>query len=142
METQDEGVQTNLPEAAASASTKIKSPNGFEYIFTMRDAKSSNLLFKMKKMEEHFMNSGFTAVAQNSKYPAKEKEYVQGRTCPQCGSRLVYTTKKDGTKYIRCETNKWNAQLRRAEGCTFVEWPNKQYSASPYNSSSYDDYAA
>lgn len=115
-----------LPEAPASASVKIKSPNGFEYIFTMRDEKASNLLFKMKAMEDHFLKGGYTALSQNtSKFPPKkEKEYAEGKFCPQDGGRLVISEKKDGSKFLKCENNKWNPTTRQSYGCSYIEWPN------------------
>lgn len=58
--------QLNLNEAPASASVKIKSKNGFEYIFTLRDEKASNLMFKIAAMEEKWMGLGWIPVAQNS----------------------------------------------------------------------------
>lgn len=54
-----------LPEAPASASMKVKSPNGAEYIFTMRDEKASVLLFKMAAMEDNFLKKGFTFISQD-----------------------------------------------------------------------------
>lgn len=58
--------KAELPEAPASASMKVKSPLGYEYIFTMRDESAKTLLFKMNAMEVHMNASGFTPVAQNT----------------------------------------------------------------------------
>lgn len=117
--------KNQLPEAPASATVKIKSKDGFEWLFTIRDEKASQLMFKMKAMEKNWLEGGFTPLAQNSfgKKPATPVEYVEGRMCPNDNARLVKATKKDGTKFIRCENNKFiNGQQT---GCKFVEWNNQ-----------------
>lgn len=114
----------NLNEAPASTTVKIKSKNGFEYLFTLRETNGIKLLDKMELLELELTDRGYTALSQGSKYPAKEKEYVPNRKCPTCGAGLVYSQKKDGTKFIKCETNKWNAMTKQSEGCSFVEWNN------------------
>lgn len=115
----------NLPESPASVNTRLKSPNGFVYQWTMRDEKNSNLIFKVQEMEKKWLSLGFTPVEQFSGFPKKQArpvEYVEGRMCPQCGSKLVYAVKKDGKKFIKCETNKYNPATRQAEGCSYIDW--------------------
>lgn len=123
--------KNQLPEAPASASVKIKSPNGFEYIFTMRDEKASELIKKMEALENtYFIPKGYTALAQNnSKFPPKkEKEYIEGRVCPTDGGRLVKPA--EGSKApIKCENNKWNPTTKKAYGCEFIEWQNNKNNA-------------
>lgn len=43
-------------------------------------------------------------------------------TCPKCGNPLVMATKKDGTPYKKCSTNKWDRVRKVATGCDFVNW--------------------
>jgi len=45
-------------------------------------------------------------------------------TCPKCGSPLVEATKRDGTPYKKCSTNKWNKVTKQATGCDYVDWGN------------------
>ncbi len=86
----------NLNEASASATVKIKSKNGFEYLFTLRDEKASVLMFKLAAMEKKWIDLGWTPLAQNAfKGPQKPIEYVPDRVCPKCQNKLVYATKKD-----------------------------------------------
>lgn len=88
--------QTNgLPEAPASATVKIKSPNGFEYLFTMRDEKASNLLYKMQAMEKHLIEKGYTALAQN----AYGKPQVPTKPCPKHNVPMKEKTSKTGEKF-------------------------------------------
>ena len=116
--------ESQLPEAPASATVKIKSKDGFEWLFTMRDEKASVLMFKMRAMEKNWTENGFTPLAQNNgfKRETNPKEYVEEIVCPICKNRLVRSQTKTGKKLIKCETNKWNTMLQKAEGCPFVEW--------------------
>lgn len=126
MEDETKSQTANLPESPASVNTRLKSPNGFIYQWTMRDEKNSNLFFKIREMEKKWLAEGFTPVEQTSGFPKREAkpiEYVEGRVCPKCGNKLVHATKKDGTKFVKCSTNKFiNGQ---ATGCPFVDWGNK-----------------
>lgn len=116
-----------LPESPASVNTRLKSPNGFIYQWTMRDEKNSNLFYKIAEMEKKWIADGWTPVEdRKGGFPQKEKEYVPDRKCPDCGSKLIYSQKKDGTKFIKCETNKWNPLTKQPEGCSYVEWPQTQ----------------
>lgn len=138
--------EVSFEEAPASVNTRLKSPNGFIYQWTMRDEKNSNLFFKIKAMEEKWLAEGFTPVEdRKGGFPAKEKDYVPNRVCPKCGSRLINATKKDGSKFIKCETNKWNALTKQSEGCSFIEWPNainsvQQVPNRANNPADYGDY--
>lgn len=70
-----------LPEAAASATVKVKSEKGFEYLFTMRSDSSKDLLYKMEAMETHFITKNFTPLSQSySKFPPKPE--VPTKPCP------------------------------------------------------------
>lgn len=53
-----------LNEAPTSATVKVKSPTGFVWLFTMRDEKASDLVGKMEKMEEAFMNRNWEPVVE------------------------------------------------------------------------------
>lgn len=118
--------ESQLPEAPASATVKIKSPNGYEWLFTIRDEKASVLSFKMKAMEENWIKAGFTPLPQGNAYKkeAKPVNYIEGRLCPKCGNRLVNAEKRDGTKFIKCETNKWDPFKKMSTGCDYVDWGN------------------
>lgn len=135
--------QNQLPEAPASATVKIKSPQGFEWLFTIRDEKASVLTFKMKAMEKKWIEEGFISLSQTPRggFPKKEPEYVPNRTCPNDGARLVFATKRDGSKYVKCENNNWDKLNNRSTGCQFVEWPNQAQPVRPnYNEQEFNDY--
>lgn len=42
--------------------------------------------------------------------------------CPKCGSPVVMATTNSGKKMKKCSTNTWNKELKKAEGCDFIEW--------------------
>lgn len=42
--------------------------------------------------------------------------------CPKCGLPVVLAVTRFGKKMKKCSTNKWNSELKKAEGCDFVEW--------------------
>jgi len=81
-----------LQEAPASASVKIKSTNGFEYIFTLRDLKASNLMFKIEAMETKWLGLGWTPVAQQSGFRANPG--VQAAPTKMCTVHQVPMTEK------------------------------------------------
>lgn len=122
--------EKQLPEAPLSVNTKVKSPNGFEYQLTLRagvtDEDFSQLMTLIAEKEHILLKKNWTPLTLNTQkggFPKKEPEYVPDRICPTDGARLVYATKKDGTKYVKCENNKWDKLQNRATGCPFVEWP-------------------
>lgn len=112
-----------LPEAPTSATVKIKSAAGFEWLFTIRDESAKTLMFKMKAMEKNWLENGFTPLAQGfNKKAAESKEYIQGRVCPIDGGKLVKPPA--GSKApIKCENNKYNYQTKQSYGCEYIEWP-------------------
>lgn len=54
--------------------------------------------------------------------------------CPKCASPLIQALKKNGSAYTKCSANKWNAELKRAEGCDYVLWktPKPQVEEEDY----------
>lgn len=117
----------NMPEAPASATARVKSKNGFSWLFTLRGTSGTELVGMLEKFEADMINREWTPVEDAPRGGFKKPvEYVEGRTCPTDGAKLVYATKQDGSKFIKCENQRWNKMLKRPEGCTFVEWPNAQ----------------
>lgn len=117
--------QNELPEAPVSINTNLKSESGFEYQLTLRGTSYTSLLENLKDIESKFADHGLTPQPRYVRGGGfkKELEYVPDRKCPTCGNQLIYATKRDGTKFIKCSTNKWiNGQ---ATGCSFVEWSEK-----------------
>lgn len=114
----------NLNEAPTSATVKVRSKQGFEWLFTMRDDTVNDLVLKIEKMEVEFTKRGWTPLAQNSGFSRQPKQvdYVEGKACPTCEKRLVYGVTKTGKKFIKCETQKWNFATKQPEGCAYISW--------------------
>ena len=55
-----------LPEAPASASAKMISPNGIEWLLTTRDFTVNGLLKKIEVMESHLLKDGWTPAGYRS----------------------------------------------------------------------------
>ncbi|PIV07869.1 hypothetical protein COS53_00155, partial [Candidatus Shapirobacteria bacterium CG03_land_8_20_14_0_80_35_14] len=44
--------------------------------------------------------------------------------CPKCGAQLVLVVTRFGKKMKKCSKGSWNKELKKAEGCDYVEWIN------------------
>ena len=44
--------------------------------------------------------------------------------CPKCGAKLVLVVTRFGKKMKKCSTGSWNKELKKAEGCDYIEWIN------------------
>ena len=100
MDKEDQKQEIQLPESPASVNTRMKSPRGFVYQWTMRDEKNSTLLHKVLEMEKKWLELGFTPVEgyQNApKYPVKEK-----KECPVHKGVMMTekASKQAGSKYF------------------------------------------
>jgi ssDNA-binding Zn-finger/Zn-ribbon topoisomerase 1 len=55
-------------------------------------------------------------------------EWINGTTekldedCPTCGEKLVLFTTNSGKKMKKCSTAGWDSKLKKATGCTYVQW--------------------
>jgi hypothetical protein len=114
---------TDLPESPTSITWSVTSPKGYNALLTVRDAEFKELAEKMEFVEKWLEDKGYKPQVKAG-YQKKEVEYVEGRTCPNCGGRLVKQVTKTGKTMIKCENGKYNFATRQNEGCAFVEWPN------------------
>lgn len=44
--------------------------------------------------------------------------------CPKDGGKLIENFTKSGKKFLKCENNKWDAELKKVVGCDYVDWLN------------------
>jgi hypothetical protein len=70
-----------LPEAPASASAKMTSPNGIEWLVTTRDFTVSGLMTKIKVLEEHLLKTGWTPASGRS---ARSDAPATNGSTPMC----------------------------------------------------------
>lgn len=114
----------DFPEAPASVTYTVMR-NGFNMLFTVRSTAGVTLLDQMDAIEKKLIDKGYEPQPVRTfggGYAKKEPEYVPNRVCPTCGEKLIYATKKGGTKYIKCSTNKWDKIKNMATGCPYVQW--------------------
>ena len=90
----------DLPEAPASATCKVESPNGFQYLFTLRASSGQDLLTKLGGFELKVLKLGWKPLDQWAK---KENGGLPSPKCPKCGSEMVRrTSKKTGYGFYGC----------------------------------------
>lgn len=102
--------------------TNYKRVDGFEVSITLRGTDLADVAKDLDTAIKAIIAKGGTPVSrQNKGFPPKVINYVEGRTCPKDGGRLI---KPDAgsNKPIKCENNRWNFQTKQVEGCPFVEW--------------------
>ena len=122
-----------LPEAPASITLTVKTAKGFPALLTMRDVEMSKLMEKVAVIETWMESHGWTP--HEKTYGRKEtpKDYVEGRMCPLDGARLIKQITTAGKTMIKCENNRYNFQLKKSEGCQFVEWQDKNWGDEKFN---------
>lgn len=107
-------------EAPASVTYTIQTKNGFNCLYTLRELTGQDLLDKMERCEADFAKRGIVPQPIKKFGGAnKEVEYIPDQKCPTCGGRLV---RGQGKVKAKCENNKWNALLKRPEGCPYIQW--------------------
>lgn len=113
-----------LPEAPASITYSVVTPKGFPALVTLRDSNYSDLVKKMKFMEAYFSDEKHKYTPQvRGGYVKKEIEYIDGKSCPECGGRIRATG--EGNKYWKCENNKYDFKTKTSSGCKFFTSPEK-----------------
>jgi hypothetical protein len=105
--------------------TNYKRTDGFEVSVTLRGDDLKEVATLLDNAIKGIVSSGGTPVSrQRGGFTPKPKEYVEGRTCPVDGAKLVKSTTKTGKNLIKCENNKWDAVNKRAVGCQYIDWGN------------------
>lgn len=92
----------NLPEAAASATVKVKTPKGFEWLFTMRDNAVSDLVKKIKTIEKVFETEGWQSGSITTRKQLTLPLNKMDQTCDICGAPAGCrsgTSKKTGNPW-------------------------------------------
>lgn len=106
---------------------------GFHSGITVRSMDNSVIpANKIVQVINSLISSGFqpswnveTSKAHLSPEMAVDHPQAQSEPCPKCGSPLVEATKKDGSKYKKCSTNKWDKFKKIATGCDYIDWGNE-----------------
>lgn len=125
----EEEKQKLIPEAAASATCKVKTPNGFQWLVTVRDLSQESLLDTLENTEILMIERGCSPAEQKS-YSGSKSVKKQSKSdsneelCPKCGAPIEIRTTKSGKnagrKYKVCSENEYNSD----EGCDYFDWIN------------------
>ena len=107
-------------EAPASVTLSVKSPKGFDVLFTLRNDDFDTMIYSMQKAESKLAELGYTPKGSFNATPETPAETVvwdHAIACDQCKSptRVISgVSKKTGKPYKMriCQKNK--------QGCEFV----------------------
>lgn len=117
--------QETMPEAVASVTYNLKTKKGYPILFTMRGADEDKLLDRMTAIEMQFetlgMQPDIRTYGGGGKKP-DDKKYVEGKTCPKCGGKVLDITTKTGKRLHQCENRKYDYTTKTTSGCDFMEW--------------------
>lgn len=90
--------QENLPEAPASANTRVQLPSGRQYQITMRSSSMKDLVEQITFMEDYFDSHNWLVPQWQQKDGGgqKQQSYLE-KDCPKCDDKIrLMTVKKDG----------------------------------------------
>jgi len=112
-------------EAPFSINIQFTTPRGFPGQGTFRSDDWDKLLESYLEKERNLVEKGFQVPPLKvfGLKPQKPIEYVEGRVCPKCGSKLVYFEVK-GKKNIKCFTSRYDWKTKTTSGCDYIEWSN------------------
>lgn len=121
-----------MPEAVASATLTVTTPQGFSALFTIREPSAVKLFASLSDIETKLIEDGYkpqqsykSSGGSFGSKPTYQPDFVPGAKCPTCLSPLIYAKKSDGTSFIKCSTAKWNKFEKKNTGCDFVDWDMK-----------------
>lgn len=111
-------------EAPASVTLSVKSPKGFDVLFTLRNDNFEDMVADMQKAEEKLAQLGYTPKVSFNATPEKPAETVawdHAITCDECKSptRVISgISKKTGKPY------KMRICEKKGKGCDWVSFEN------------------
>jgi len=116
-----------LPEAGASITFKVLSPQGYPALLTARDSHIASLFDTIEQVEAHLKESGW--LPDRQMVVAKQLPLPTGDKCPKCGADMVRFASKDGTKSgVKCSTGKFDFVSKKTIGCDYVKWDDQDTS--------------
>ena len=104
-----------MQETKNSVTYSVKTPNGYEVLFTMRDDTPELLLAKMQKLEIHMATNGFEAIAKGYK---KSGSYSSGSSFS--GGSDALATEKQENLIKRQWPSEWKEGMTKAEANTLI----------------------
>ena len=113
----------DLPEAPASVTYDVTSPNGFNVLFTVRDMTGMELLAKMTTIEKKFLEQGFKPHDRSFQKKQEQPKVYADHVCPTCGAKVLIVDTAKG-KMEKCETQKYDFKTKTSSGCAYYKWLN------------------
>ncbi len=114
-----------MNEAKRSATVGVTTQKGFEWLFSIREETSEALIKKMEAAEKYFTDNGWTPTKKTfgakTTLPKAPIKYAS-KPCPTCGKRLIEGQTKDGRRFLKCETQKYDFKTKTKTGCPYFEW--------------------
>ena len=107
----------DMPEAKASATYSLRSPKGFDVLYTVRSMNSGDLFEEMDAIEQGLVDKGYT-----SKNGGGGKVNEDLGNCPKCNSPLVSFTTKSGKSGVKCSTQSYDFMSKSTIGCDYTKW--------------------
>jgi len=104
-----------MQETKNSVTYSVKTPNGYEVLFTMRDDTPELLLAKMQKLEIHMATNGFEAITKGYK---KSGSYSSGSSFS--GGSDASATEKQENLIKRQWPSEWKEGMTKAEANTLI----------------------
>lgn len=117
-------MENNLNEAPASATLSVITPKGFNTLFTIRDMSVNELIKKITIVEDKLDELGYKPQIRQAFGQKKDLQYVEGKTCPKDGGKLIKKVSKAGKEYHACENGRYDFKTGTKSGCDFVDWLN------------------
>ena len=105
-----------MQETKNSVTYSVKTPNGYEVLFTMRDDTPELLLAKMQKLEIHMATNGFEAVTKGYK---KSGSYSNSGSSFSGGSDASATEKQESLIKAKWPLE-WKEGMTKAEANTLI----------------------
>lgn len=118
-------LQKDMPEAVASATYRLESPNGFTYLFTVRGKDEIALLNRMGELEDFLMAGGWKpeeGELNKQKEEGDLNKTEQKDVCPKCGGKLLYKETKKGKEFVECENRNYDFDTGEVTGCEYIKW--------------------
>lgn len=95
---------SELPEAPASATVKVRTVGGYEWLLTTRTVSTNELIQRIELLDAFFASNGWENVSQG--YGGKKNEVAKhpdtgkpAGTCDSCGGPMVIS--KKGKPYCK-----------------------------------------
>lgn len=116
----------NLPEAPASVTYSLISPNGYGLLYTIRGEKPGELFEEMDAIEQGLLEKGYKSKEGPVSGGVKPiQTTLDNSNCPKCGEPLSEFEAK-GRPAVRCSTNRWDPETQTATGCDYFAYADEK----------------